>query len=122
MFHAESFGERSSIFELVVRPRLEKYRKQFAVSLPNAVRRGEKQIAQIEEQLDNAANSTKDQIDETLEEAQELNEIIEEAEDRLKGKRNLDWQDEKLLKELLEKKKELNEAIEELQELERRQD
>ena len=71
---------------------------------------------EIEEQLENAANSTKDQIDETLQDAQELNEMLEEAEDRLKGKRNLDWQDEKLLKELLEKKKELNDAIEDLQE------
>ncbi len=69
---------------------------------------------EIKEDLEATSKQTESQIEETLQSAQELQEKIEEAKNRLMGKKQLDWQDEKLLKELMEQREELNQALEEL--------
>ncbi len=69
---------------------------------------------EVKADIDKKTESTEQQIDERLEEAKELKERIEEAEQKLKGKKELNWQDENLLKEIIKKKAELNEAIEAL--------
>ena len=69
---------------------------------------------EIEEDLEKSAQQVQDEIDKTLQEAKELNEKIEEADERLKTKKELDWQDEKLMEDILKQKEELAEKIEEL--------
>lgn len=72
---------------------------------------------QINESLDQNSKNTEKQIDKSLQDARELNQKIEEAENRLKSKKTLDWQDKKLLEEILEKKDELSEELNRLKEL-----
>ncbi len=72
---------------------------------------------QINETLDESSRKTEEQIDKNLEEAKELSEKIKEAENRLKSKKALDWQDKKLLQEILDKKEALSKDINRLKEL-----
>lgn len=69
---------------------------------------------EVKEDIAKKTEKTETNIDKRLDEAKELKEKIEEAEKKLKGKKELNWQDENLLKDILKKKQELNEAIEEL--------
>jgi len=69
---------------------------------------------EVKQDIEEKTNKTENNIDKRLEEAQELKEKIDEAEKKLKGKKELNWQDENLLKDIIKKKQELNEAIEEL--------
>jgi len=69
---------------------------------------------QIEKSIDEKTERTEQEIDKRVQEARELKEKIEEAEKKLKGKKDLNWQDQNLLKDIVNKKEELNKAIEEL--------
>ena len=71
---------------------------------------------EIEETLERAAESAQQNMDRTLQQAQELREQLEEAEERLRGKNNLDWRDENQMQEMLEQREKLEEAIREMQE------
>lgn len=68
----------------------------------------------IEEDLEKSSQQVQDEIDKTLQEAKELNEKIAEADERLKTKKQMDWQDEKLMQDIVKQKQELAEKIEEL--------
>lgn len=59
-------------------------------------------------------SSTENEIERSLNQAKTLKESIEEAEQRLKGKQALDWQDRKMLEDLVQQKKDLDKMIEEL--------
>lgn len=69
---------------------------------------------EIEEDLDKTSQQVQDEIDKTLKEAKELNEKIAEADERLKTKKQMDWQDEKLMQDIVNQKEELAKKIEEL--------
>lgn len=69
---------------------------------------------EIAKEIDEKSERTESDIDNRIEEARELKEKIENAEKKLRGKKELNWQDQNLLKDILKKKKELNSAIEEL--------
>ena len=73
--------------------------------------------AEINESLENSSKNTEKQIDKSLQDARELNQKIEEAENRLKSKKSLDWQDKKLLEEILEKKDALSKELERLRQM-----
>ena len=81
----------------------------FYVRVPNR-----KEMA---EDLKKSSQSAENQIDKSLEMAKELQDKIEEAGDRLKGKKQMDWQDQKLLDELIQDRKNLDQEILKLQEL-----
>ena len=70
----------------------------------------------IKEKIKEGINDQQENIDRSLQEAKELKDRIEEAEERLKGKKELTWQDENLLKDIIKKKEELDEALEQLKE------
>lgn len=72
---------------------------------------------QINEALNESTKNAEKQIDKSLQEARELNEKIKEAENRMKSKKSLDWQDKKLLEEILERKEELSKEINRLKQL-----
>ncbi len=69
---------------------------------------------EIKEKLNKESQGTENQIDNTLDQAKELQKKIKDLEDRLKTKKNLDWQDEKLIEELMKEKEKLNEELEKL--------
>lgn len=72
---------------------------------------------ELKEELKKSSQAAENQIDKSFKRAQELNRKLNEIEDRLKGKKQMNWQDQKLLEELIKDKQQLTEEIEQLQEL-----
>jgi hypothetical protein len=67
--------------------------------------------------LEKSSQNAENQIDKSLEMTRNLNEKIEEVENRLKGKKQMSWQDQKLLEELIQDKQDLDDEIIKLQNL-----
>ena len=63
-----------------------------------------------------SSEKSENQIDNTLKESKQLNEELKEIQNKLKGKKELSWQDQKAIEELIRRKKALDEAIKEMQE------
>ncbi len=59
--------------------------------------------------------SAENKIDQSLKKAKELRETIDEAQQKLKGKQTLDWQDKKMLEDLINQKQNLDQMINEIQ-------
>lgn len=59
--------------------------------------------------------SAERKIDEGIQRARELQKSIDDAQEKLRGKQSLDWQDKKMLEDLLDQKTKLDEAIQDLQ-------
>lgn len=59
-------------------------------------------------------SATESDFQRSLSRAKSLKESIEEAEQKLKGKQALDWQDRKMLEDLIQQKKDLDKLIEDL--------
>ena len=72
--------------------------------------------SEMRESVSETSKSAESQIDKTLEEAQELNKKLKELAEDLKGKKNLNWQQQKELEKLLEQKKQLEDDIKKMQE------
>ncbi|NJN42666.1 MAG: hypothetical protein HC811_10970 [Flammeovirgaceae bacterium] len=70
---------------------------------------------ELSEIIKNSQSTTQSQIDKSVQRAKELNKSIEEAQQKLKGKQVLDWQDRKMLEDLLQQKNNLDQLINELQ-------
>lgn len=62
-----------------------------------------------------AQNQTENKIDQSLQRARQLQDAMEEAQQKLKGKQSLTWQDKKMLEELIRQREKLQESIAELQ-------
>ena len=60
-------------------------------------------------------SAAESKIDQSLTKAKDIREALDEAQQKLKGKQTLDWQDKKMLDNLVEQKKSLDEIIKELQ-------
>lgn len=71
---------------------------------------------ELKDDLDKSASETQSQAEKSIQKAEELNKELEEIADKLKGKKNLNWQDEKSLKDLIKEKETLAEEIKKLQE------
>jgi len=65
--------------------------------------------------ISNQQNATESKFDKSVQKAKEIKESINEAQQKLRGKQNLDWQDKKMLEDLLNQKNKLDKTIEELQ-------
>ena len=63
-----------------------------------------------------SSEKSENQIDKTLEESKQLNEDLKDIQNKLKGKKELSWQDQKAIDEMIRRKKALDEAIKEMQE------
>ncbi|MFY0651551.1 MAG: hypothetical protein JXQ96_05935 [Cyclobacteriaceae bacterium] len=70
--------------------------------------------SEINKSIEKQAQGAKNQIDKSLDEAKELKDQIENIQDKLKSKKQLDWQDKKQIKELLRQKEKLEREINEL--------
>lgn len=71
---------------------------------------------EINEEMDRLAEQSQNNVNRTLKKAQELEKKLEDAEERLKAKPEVSWQDEQLLKDILQKREELSEELKKLQE------
>ncbi len=66
-------------------------------------------------ELEKSASSAKNQIEKALQKAEELKKSLNELQDRLKGKKKLNWQDKQALEELIKRREELTKEIQQLQ-------
>ncbi len=63
-----------------------------------------------------SSEKSENQIDNTLNEAEKLNEDLKEMQDKLKGKKELSWQDQKQVESIINRKMALDLAIKQMQE------
>jgi hypothetical protein len=59
---------------------------------------------------------TQEKIDQSVSKANKLQDQIEQANQKLKGKQNLDWQDKKMLEDIIQQKEGLDKVVEQLKE------
>ena len=69
----------------------------------------------IKENLSNSLTETSDQFQKAMDESAKLNQELKQLKEKLKTKRELNWQDKKDINTILEQHKELNKNIEKLQ-------
>ncbi len=72
---------------------------------------------ELEKELERSSQAAENQMDKSLQKAKELNEKLDEIENRLKGKKQMSWQDQKMMEGLIKDKQDLSEDIEQIQEL-----
>lgn len=70
---------------------------------------------EIEAEINKSENATQSKFDQSLKKARNLKDAIEQAQQKLKGKQDLDWQEKKMLEELIVQKKNLDQTITDLQ-------
>lgn len=70
----------------------------------------------MKQSMQQSAKSTESQIAKALDKAKELEKALQDVEDRLKTKKNLNWQDKKAIEELLQKKAEMEQEMAKMQE------
>ncbi len=68
----------------------------------------------LQEEIKTSQTNTKQKIDQSVGKANKLQEQIDQANQKLKGKQSLDWQDKKLLEDIMEQKRVLDQSVEEL--------
>ena len=66
--------------------------------------------------INTSQTKTQQKIDQSVGKANKLQDQIEQANQKLKGKQSLDWQDKKMLEDIIEQKQSLNQLVEELRE------
>ncbi len=71
---------------------------------------------ELENILSESSKNTENQIDKSVEKAKELSKNLQELEERLKGKKEISWQDQKMMEELLKQKRELEQELERMRE------
>jgi hypothetical protein len=70
---------------------------------------------EMKTEISKSQAATEGKIDKGLNKARELRESIEQAQQKLKGKQTLDWQEKKMLEDLIQQKLSLDQSIMELQ-------
>ncbi|MBZ0246833.1 MAG: hypothetical protein K8H85_12895 [Cyclobacteriaceae bacterium] len=65
--------------------------------------------------ISRSQENTESKIDESIKKAKDLNKAIEEAQEKLRGKKLMEWQDQKMLEDLIKKKQSLDQLIDDLQ-------
>ena len=65
-------------------------------------------------EINSSQSKTKEKIDRSVGDANKLQEQIEQANQKLKGKQSLDWQDKKMLEDIIQQKQGLDKMVEEL--------
>jgi hypothetical protein len=70
---------------------------------------------EMKAEISKSQAATQGKVDRSLNKAKELRESVEQAQQKLRGKQNLDWQDKKMLEDLVQQKSGLDQLINELQ-------
>ncbi len=67
-------------------------------------------------EISRSQSQTQQQIDRSFNEATKLQDQIDQAHQKLRGKQNLDWQDKKMLEDIIQQKQGLDQMIEQMKE------
>lgn len=67
-------------------------------------------------EISKSQNQTQEKINQSVTKANNLKEKIEEANQKLKGKQSMDWQDKKMLDDILQQKQSLDQLVDQLKE------
>jgi hypothetical protein len=67
-------------------------------------------------EITKSQSKTEEKIDQSVSKATKLQDQIEQANQKLKGKQSLDWQDKKMLEDIIQQKKGLDDVVEQLKE------
>ncbi|HEX6227574.1 MAG TPA: DUF4175 family protein [Chryseolinea sp.] len=67
-------------------------------------------------EIKQSQTKTQEKIDQSVGKANKLQDQIEQANQKLKGKQTLDWQDKKMLEDIIQQKKGLDQVVEQLKE------
>jgi methyl-accepting chemotaxis protein len=70
--------------------------------------------AEIKSDISNSESETESEINEGLQKAKTLQEAIEEAQKKLKGKQSLDWQDKAMLEDIIRQKQDVDKMLNEM--------
>ncbi|MGB3586373.1 MAG: DUF4175 family protein, partial [Tunicatimonas sp.] len=70
----------------------------------------------IRENIEKSTAETQSQISKTVQQAEQLKQDIEEVEKRLRGKKDLTWQDKQLLEDIVKQRQDLEKQLEQLKE------
>ena len=70
---------------------------------------------ELKTEISKSQQNAESKIDQSLQKAKELKQSIDDAQEKLRGKQSLDWQDKKMLEELIQQKQKLDEAVKNLQ-------
>lgn len=70
---------------------------------------------ELKAEISKSQQSAENKVDQSLKKAKDLQQAIDEAREKLRGKQTLDWQDKKMLEDLLNKKERLDEVINAMQ-------
>jgi len=70
---------------------------------------------ELKDQINKSEQTAENKIDQGLQQAKDLRQSIEEAQQKLRGKQTLDWQDKKMLEDLIKQRDKLDQAIDALQ-------
>ncbi len=70
---------------------------------------------EFKKELEAQSAKTEKDLEKTLEKAQKLKQNLNEVQDRLKSKKQLNWQDKKLMEQVIKDRQELEQAIQQLQ-------
>lgn len=68
----------------------------------------------LEAEISKSQQQTEKNIDQSFSKAKKLQDQIENASQKIKGKQTLDWQDKKMLEDIIQQKQSLDEAVEQL--------
>jgi hypothetical protein len=69
---------------------------------------------ELKAEISKSQSAAENKIDKSLSKAKDLSQSIDEAQQKLKGKQSLDWEDKKMLEDLLDQKKNLDQVINDL--------
>jgi len=69
---------------------------------------------ELKAEISRSQSSAESKIDQSISKAKDLKQSIDDAQQKLKGKQSLEWQDKKMLEDLLEQKKKLDQTINDL--------
>lgn len=70
---------------------------------------------ELKAEISKSQQAAENRIDQSLQKAKDLRQSIDQAQEKLRGKQSLDWQDKKMLEDLIRQKEKLDEAINTLQ-------
>jgi hypothetical protein len=70
---------------------------------------------ELKTDISKSQRTAENKIDQSLQKAKDLKQSIDEAQEKLRGKQTLDWQDKKMLEDLIQQKQKLDQAINDLQ-------
>ncbi len=74
---------------------------------------------ELENDIKSSVAKTESQLDETIKKTTQMQNELEKLQNRLKGKKNFDWQDKKAIEDIIKKHEQLEKEVEDFQQLQK---